>query len=148
MLRTKPKFLLPTNAHKCLTSDTAHTLKVKFLNHCPQLLLLKPRLSKLTRNTPQILKIDKALLALIEQLKGTENLIARVPLENLQCRDGLERGQWHEKVGGMLGVGDVALGSSGALLLLDLWAGHAIRCEEGDEFLLCEGEAERAKGDA
>lgn len=48
----------------------------------------------------------------------------------------------------MLRVGDV-LGLLGLiwagrwllLLLLDLWPRHAVCCEEGDEFLFCEGEA-------
>jgi hypothetical protein len=48
----------------------------------------------------------------------------------------------------VLRVGDVALGSSGALLLLDLWARHAVCCEEGDEFLFRESEAEGAERDA
>lgn len=30
---------------------------------------------------------------------------------------------------------------SGLLLLLDLWAWHAVGCEEGDEFLFRESEA-------
>jgi hypothetical protein len=32
-------------------------------------------------------------------------------------------------------------GGGGLLLLLDLGAGDAVGCEEGDEFLFCEGEA-------
>lgn len=56
----------------------------------------------------------------------------------------------------MLGVGaclfGVLLESGGGglllLLLLDLGPGDAVGCEEGDEFLFCEGEAERAEGDA
>lgn len=49
----------------------------------------------------------------------------------------------------MLRIRDVVLGLVGGvvrawlllLLLLDLWSRHAVRCQEGDEFLLCEGES-------
>lgn len=34
------------------------------------------------------------------------------------------------------------------LLLLHLWSGHAVCCEEGDEFLFWEGKAQGAEGDA
>lgn len=82
--------LLPTNAHKSLPRNTPNPLKIKLLNHSPQLLLLKPRLPQFPRNPPQILQINKPLLPLIEQLKRAENLIARIPLQNLESRHGLE----------------------------------------------------------
>lgn len=40
------------------------------------------------------------------------------------------------------------VGVRAALLLLHLWAGDTVGCEEGDQFLFCEGESESAESDA
>lgn len=134
---------LPTNPNKSLPSNTTNPLKIKLLNHSPKLLLLQPRLSQLPRNTPQILQINKSLLPLIEELERAKDLVTRIPLQDLQRRHGLERGERHEQVGWVLGVRDGAfirgLGLGYAvliagllLLLLDLRAGDAVCCEQGD----------------
>ena len=146
-----PCFLLPTNPHKSLPGHTPNTLKIKLLNHRPELFLLKPCLPKLARNAAQVFQVDKALLALVEQLESAQDLVARIPLQDLQGCDGLEGGERHEEVGRVLRVCAGVLGRLGrvlALLLLDLRARHTVGCEEGDEFLFCEGEAEGAEGDA
>ena len=95
---------LPTNPNKSLPSNTTHTLQIKLLNHSPKLLLLKPRLAQLPRNTSQVLKVNKPLSTLVEQLERAQDLVPRVPLEDLQRRNGLERRERHEQVRRVLRV--------------------------------------------
>lgn len=136
---------LPADTHESLASNAARTLQIKLLNHSPQFLFLETGLTQLARHAPQIFQIDIALSALVEEFECAQDLIARIPLQDLERRNGLEGREGHEQVRGVLGVCDGALirrGLATRLLLLDLRTGHTIGRKKGDQLLFTEREAE------
>lgn len=86
----KRKVSLPADTHERLPRDTAHALEIKLLDHGAQFLLLKARLAQLPRHPSQILQVDVSLPAFVEELEGPQDFVARVALQDLQRRHGLE----------------------------------------------------------
>lgn len=64
-------------AHKFVPVDGPIAIEIKLLNHSHHLLLLQS-LSKLSRDSPQILNIDSSLALSIEQIKSAQYLISRI----------------------------------------------------------------------
>ena len=120
-----PRVSLQTNTHKLLAVDRAIAIQIELVNHRRKLLLAQA-LAQLTRHAPQVLEVDLALAAFVEEVEGAQDFLARVAGEDSRRGEVLEGGEGEEQARRVSGGGRWVV-----------WAGrgrYAVCLEEGDEF--------------